>query len=119
MLRDRLREGLMKMDRVVLHSGCGEESAVHILNASFVGVRSEVMLHALEEKGIYVSAGSACSSNKKLPVSNVLIQLGMPAEEQESALRFSFSRFNTAEEVDYTLEEIGKLLPVLRRFTRH
>ncbi|MCR5160436.1 MAG: cysteine desulfurase [Lachnospiraceae bacterium] len=119
MLRDRLREGLMKMDGVVLHSGCGDESAVHIVNASFVGVRSEVMLHALEEKGIYVSAGSACSSNKKLPVSNVLVQLGIPVGEQESALRFSFSRFNTAEEVDYALEEIGRLLPVLRRFTRH
>lgn len=60
---------------VVIHSGEGEEGAPHIVSAAFTGVRSEVLLHALEEKNIYVSAGSACSSNKKLPVSPVLKEL--------------------------------------------
>ena len=118
-LKERLMNGLSGMEKVAVHSLPGEEGAMQIVNASFVGVRSEVMLHALEEKGVYVSAGSACSSNKNLPVSNVLRQLHLPKEEQESALRFSFSRFNTPEEVDYALETIAALLPVLRRYARY
>jgi len=117
-VRDRLYEGLEKMPDVVLLSGTGENSAPHIVNAAFTGVRSEVLLHALEDKGIYVSAGSACSSNKRLPVSPVLKQLGIPKAQAESALRFSFSRFNTVEEADQTLEVLAQFLPVLRRYTR-
>jgi cysteine desulfurase len=104
---------------VVIHSEEGEASAVHIVSAAFPGVRSEVLLHALEEKGVYVSAGSACSSNKKLPVSPVLKELHLRPELLESTLRFSFSRYTTKEEIDYCLQCLGELLPVLRRYARH
>ena len=112
-LKERLRTGLAALENVYDNSG----EAPHIASFSFVGVRSEVMLHALEDKGIYVSAGSACSSNKP-HVSNVLTCIALPKERLESTLRFSFGAFNTEDEVDYTIKTIGELLPVLRRYTR-
>lgn len=91
--------------------------APHVMSISFVGVRSEVMLHALEDKGIYVSAGSACSSNKP-HVSNVLKAIKLPQDRLESTLRFSFCEDNTMEQVDYAVETISELLPMLRKYTR-
>ncbi len=91
--------------------------APHIASISFVGVRSEVMLHSLEDKGIYVSAGSACSSNKP-HVSNVLKAINLPKERLESTLRFSFCEDNTMEQVDYAVGVIEGLLPMLRKYTR-
>ncbi len=111
--------GKKRKPLVVVNSEPGELGAPHIVSAAFPGVRSEVLLHALEDKGIYVSAGSACSSNKKLPVSTVLKELGLEPELLESTLRFSFSRFTTQEEIDYCLQCLGELLPVLRRYARH
>ena len=84
---------------------------------SFAGVRSEVLLHALEDKGIYVSAGSACSSNKPA-VSHTLSSMHLPKELLGSTLRFSFCFDTTEEEIDYCLQELSELLPVLRRFVR-
>lgn len=104
---------------VVLNSLPGDEGAPHIVSVSFRGVRSEVLLHALEEKGIYVSSGSACSSNKKLPVSTVLKEIGMERELLDATLRFSFSRYNTEEELAYCVGVLRELLPVLRRYARH
>lgn len=119
-LKKRMMEGLEQLpEQVVIHSRPGEQGASHIVSAAFPGVRSEVLLHALEERGIYVSAGSACSSNKKLPVSTVLKELHLKPELLESTLRFSFSRFTTAEEIDYCLEALRELLPVLKRYSRH
>ncbi|MCC8105123.1 MAG: cysteine desulfurase [Clostridiales bacterium] len=117
-LKNRLMTGLSELPDVVIHSEEGEKSAAHIVSAAFVGVRSEVLLHALEDKGIYVSAGSACSSNKKLPVSPVLKELHLRPELLESTLRFSFSRFTTEEEIDNCLDALWELLPVLRKFKR-
>ena len=117
-LKNHLVRGLKELDQVVVHSPEGAEGAPHIVSAAFVGVRSEVLLHALEDRGIYVSAGSACSSNKKLPVSPVLKEMGLPKEEQESTLRFSFSEENTIEEVDECLQALREFLPVLRKYTR-
>ena len=91
--------------------------APHVASISFLGVRSEVLLHALEEREIYVSAGSACSSNKP-EVSGTLKGIGLTKEYYESTLRFSFSIFNTVEEVDICVEALKELLPMLRRFTR-
>lgn len=91
--------------------------APHIASISFLGVRSEVLLHALEDRGIYVSAGSACSSNKP-EVSGTLKGIGLTREYYESTLRFSFSLFNEMEEVDYCVEVLKELLPLLRKFTR-
>lgn len=93
-------------------------SAPHIVNCAFEGVRSEVLLHALEERGIYVSSGSACSSNKKLPVSSVLQEIHLDRKLLESAIRFSFSDKTTIEQIDYTLDALRQLLPVLRRYSR-
>lgn len=95
------------------HSG----DAPHIISVTFRGVRSEVLLHALEEKGIYVSSGSACSSNKP-ELSGTLLNMGLSKEDAEATLRFSLSVFTRQEELDYTVEVLKELLPKLRRFTR-
>ena len=118
-LKHRMSKGLCKLPEVTLKSDDGESSAPHIVSASFRGVRSEVLLHALEDRGIYVSSGSACSSNKKLPVSTVLKEIHLERELLETTLRFSFCEQTTVEEIDYCLEALGELLPVLRRYTRH
>ena len=116
---EALNRSLMGQPRIVIHSEPGERSAPHIVSAAFPGVRSEVLLHALEDKGIYVSAGSACSSNKKLPVSTVLKELHLKPELLESTLRFSFCRYTTEAEIDYCLSALAELLPVLSRYARH
>lgn len=110
-------EGIRKLEGTVVNGETGRDSAPHIVSVSFQGVRSEVLLHALEEKGIYVSAGSACSSNKP-SVSQTLQAMGIRKELLGSTLRFSFSEETTQEEIDYCLRELSALLPVLRRYIR-
>lgn len=95
-----------------------EGTAPHILNVSFLGIRSEVMLHSLEEKGIYISAGSACSSHKRQG-SATLNAIGCTQAEKESAVRFSLSSANTPEEIDYTLEALREIVPRLRKYMRY
>ena len=94
-----------------------KETAPHIVSASFQGVRSEVLLHALEERGVYVSAGSACSSHHPQP-SQTLTAIGIPKNLMDSTLRISISEMTTKEEIDYAIEQIGEVLPILRRFIR-
>jgi cysteine desulfurase len=118
-LKEQMTAGLQALPDVVVHSSDGDAGAPHIVSAGFRGVRSEVLLHALEERGISVSAGSACTSNKKIPVSGVLKEIHLKPDLQDSTLRFSFSRFTTSEEIAYCLEALGELLPVLRRYARH
>lgn len=91
--------------------------APHIASVSFPGVRSEVLLHSLEDKGIYVSAGSACSSNKP-EVSGTLRGIGLEKEYYEATIRFSFSLYNTVEEADQCVEALKELVPVLRKYKR-
>ncbi len=117
-LKERLAEGFLKLPDVRLNGMEIREGAPQILSASFLGVRSEVLLHTLEEKGIYVSAGSACSSHKRA-ASATMLALGVSAERRESAIRFSLSEMTTKEELDYAVDEIAKVLPVLRKFARH
>lgn len=116
-LKEYFRGELEKIDNVEINGPVAGEGAPHILNASFLGVRSEVLLHALEDQGIYVSAGSACSSHKRTG-SPSLGAIGLSSERKESAVRFSFSEFTTKEELDYTLETLKSLLPMLRRYAR-
>lgn len=116
-LKVRLASALSAMDGVVINGPALVAGAPHILNVSFTGVRSEVLLHTLEEEGVYVSAGSACSSHKRAP-SPTLSALGCPQTQRESAIRFSFDEYNTPEEIDYAVACIEKVLPMLRRFTR-
>lgn len=114
-LRERMIEGLKALPGVTINGHEGRENAPQIVSASFEGVRSEVLLHALEEKGIYVSSGSACSVNHP-GVSGTLKEIGVKKELLDSTIRFSFGLFNTPEEVDYCLEVLAELLPVLRRY---
>ncbi len=112
-IKDYFIKKVTELPEVYDNSG----EAPHIASVSFTGVRSEVMLHALEDKGIYVSSGSACSSNKKT-ISGVLTSIGFPEERLESTLRFSFGEDNTIEQADYAFDVISKLLPMLRRYVR-
>lgn len=95
----------------------GEGTAPHIVSVSVPGVRSEVLLHALEDKGIYVSAGSACAARKPQP-SATLRAIGVEKSLLESTVRFSFSVYTTREELDYTLREMYDKIPMLRRYVR-
>lgn len=117
-LKEHLAEGFLKLPDVRLNGMELWKGAPQILSASFMGVRSEVLLHTLEDRGIYVSAGSACSSHKR-KAAGTLSAMGMEAAQRESTLRFSFSEENTFEEVDYCLEVLGQVLPMLRRYSRH
>ena len=116
-LKDHMLERLTEIEGAYPNSYPGKESAPQVVSVSFSGVRSEVLLHALEDKGIYVSSGSACSSNHPA-VSGTLKGIGVKQELLDSTLRFSFGRFNTLEEVDYCIETLKELLPVLRRYQR-
>ncbi|MBQ9973036.1 MAG: cysteine desulfurase [Firmicutes bacterium] len=94
----------------------GEEglSSPSVLNISFLGTRGEVILHTLEQSGIYVSTGSACSSNKK-GQSHVLTAMGLKDKEIEGAIRFSFSEENTIEEMDYVLDKLKEAVLRFRK----
>lgn len=116
-LKQYFVEALGRLDQVTIHGLTGEDSAPHIVNASFGGVRSEVLLHTLEERGIYVSAGSACSTHKRNQ-SPTLTAIGLPAAERESAVRFSFSDETSREELEYTVMVLQEVLPMLRRYAR-
>ena len=116
-LKERMAEGLSKIDDVVINGMPVREGAPHILSVSFLGIRSEVLLHSLEDKGIYISAGSACSSHKRKP-SATLSAMGMSNAQIENTVRISFSEENTFEEVDYCLEVLNEVLPMLKRYAR-
>lgn len=113
-------EGVKQLDGVqvngLLNNGI-EGTAPHVVSVSFAGVRSEVLLHALEDKGIYVSAGSACAARKPQP-SATLKAMGLNKELLSSTIRFSFSVFTTEEEIQYTLQQMYEMIPMLRRYTR-
>lgn len=94
-----------------------KNSAFHILNVSFVPVRAETMLHALEERNILVGNGSACSSKRK-KISYVLEAMGVKQEVGEAAIRFSLSPFNTCEEVEYVAKNCIELYGILSKFVR-
>ena len=114
-LRERLIAGLKELPGVTINGHEGRENAPQIVSASFEGVRSEVLLHALEDRGVYVSSGSACSVNHP-GVSGTLKGIGVKKELLDSTIRFSFGLFNEPEEADYCLEVLRELLPVLRRY---
>lgn len=117
-LKQRFIDGAMKIEDVKINGLTGRDSAPHVVSLSVRGVRSEVLLHALEDKGIYVSAGSACASNKPA-VSATLQAIGVEKDLLDSTIRFSFSVFTTPEEIDYTLQNLYDIIPILRKYTRH
>ncbi len=121
-LKQRFIDGIEKLEGTHVNGKTGEDSAPHIVSVSFEGIRSEVLLHSLEDRGIYVSSGSACSSNNhagKQKGSKTLRNIHLKENFLDSTLRFSFSVHTTEEEIDYALEVLGELLPVLKKYTRH
>ena len=119
-LKKRLIAGLQDVGGVTINALIDpiEETAPHIVSVSFANTRSEVMLHALAQKGVFVSSGSACSSNHP-ELSGTLQAIGVKSELLDSTLRFSFSVMTTSEEIDYAIAVVKEVLPVLRKFTRH
>lgn len=116
-LKRHFIEEVIKIENTTIHGLYDEMSAPHIISVGFAGIRSEVLLHALEEKGIYVSSGSACSSNHP-QVSGVLKGIGARQEFLDATLRFSMSELTTEEEIDTTLRTLYNIVPMLRRYTR-
>lgn len=116
-LKERFISGLQGMDGVTVNGRTGRDSAPQIVSVSIEGVRSEVMLHTLEDRGIYVSAGSACSSNKPA-VSATLTAIGLKKNLLDSTIRFSFCVNTTEEEIDYALSVMREVIPMLQRYTR-
>lgn len=114
-LREHLIAGLKPLGGVTINGSEDRTNAPQIVSASFEGVRSEVLLHALEDKGVYVSSGSACSSNHP-GISGTLKGIGVKKELLDSTIRFSLGDLNIEEEVDYAIGVLGELLPVLRRY---
>lgn len=118
-LKQHMIDGLNEIEGVTVNAIPENlrDCAPHIVSASFQGVRSEVLLHALEEKSIYVSSGSACASNHP-GISGSLTAIGVDKDLLESTIRFSFSVNTQEEELDYALAALKELLPTLRKYTR-
>lgn len=116
-LKERFIKGVTEIEGVTINGKTGRDSAPQIVSVTIDGVRSEVMLHSLEEKEIYVSAGSACSSNKPAP-SKTLQGIGLSKAQLESTIRFSFCVNTTEEEIDYAVEALKEIVPFRRKFIR-
>ena len=116
-LRERMIKGLTECEGVTINGADFENSAPHIVSASVKGVRAEVLLHSLEDKGIYISSGSACASNKPA-VSATLKAIGVDKDLLDSTVRFSFSVLTTKDEIDYALENFKETIEKLRLYVR-
>ena len=118
-VKEAFLKGIATIEGTHINGCVGEDSAPHIVSVSFEEIdKSEALLHALEDRGIYVSAGSACSSNKPA-VSATLKAIGVPKAMLTATLRFSFSVHTTIEEVEYALDALRELLPFLRKYRSH
>ena len=117
-LRDRLISGLHEIEGTTVNGFEDRRNAPQIVSCSFEGIRAEVLLHALERKEIYVSSGSACSSNHP-GISGTLKAIGVKKELLDSTLRFSLGSFNNEEQIDYVIAQLKEILPELRKFRRY
>ena len=118
-IKEYMVNRLSEIDNIRINSPLREDFTPYILNVSFIGVRAEVLLHLLEESNIYVATGSACTSRTSAAQGSYVIKaLGLNNKEVESAIRFSFSKFNTKEEVDKVIEILKSSLTFLRRVKR-
>lgn len=116
-VKERLYQNMMTLKDVLLNGPAVTEGAPHILNLSFLGMRGEVLLHALEANGVIVSTGSACAA-KKQGKNRVLSAVGVTGSRQEGAIRFSFSPMNTIKEADEASNVIADQLRLLRKYKR-
>lgn len=117
-LKERFIQAVTTIPGVSVNGKTGRDSAPHIVSVSVEGVRAEVLLHSLEDKQIYMSSGSACSSNKPA-VSRTLKGIGLKQNLLDSTVRFSFSVHTTEEEIDYAADVLKTLVPALQKYTRH
>ena len=117
-LKEYFVNSVSRIGDVKVNAYMGRDCAPHVVSVSVRGVRSEVLLHALEDKGIYVSAGSACASNHP-KISETLKAMGVEKDLLDSTIRFSFSDLTTKEEIDYTLQAMYDIIPMLRKYSRH
>ncbi|MDW7651734.1 MAG: aminotransferase class V-fold PLP-dependent enzyme, partial [Bacillota bacterium] len=115
-LKQRLLAGLRERIPDIVQNGPAD-GAPHILNVTVPDIKGEVLVHTLEEWGIYISTGSACHSHRADP-SHVLLAMGLQEKEIAASLRFSFSPLNTEEEIDYTVEKMQEAVESLRLITR-
>ena len=116
-LKYYLMDELEKLEGAVLNTGRGENFAPQVISVSFEDIRAEVLLHALEDRGIYVSSGSACSSNHP-GISGTLKAIGIRDDLLDATIRISLSELNNKEEADYFIKNLKELLPLLRKFVR-
>lgn len=117
-LKRQFVEGVRQLPMVQVNGPCDETGAPHIVSVSFAGIRSEVLLHALEDRGVYASAGSACSAHKRT-TSATLSAMKLDKNLLDSTLRFSFSMETTEEEIAYCIQVLSEILPVYRKYTRY
>ena len=116
-LKYYLMDELEKLEGTVLNTGRGENFAPQVISVSFEDIRAEVLLHALEDRGIYVSSGSACSSNHP-GISGTLKAIGVRDDLLDATIRISLSELNNKEEADYFINNLKELLTLLRKFVR-
>ncbi|MDX1607934.1 MAG: cysteine desulfurase family protein [Candidatus Spechtbacterales bacterium] len=113
-LRDKFIRTIKEIDDIRINSP--EDAICSTVNVAFAGIPAEVLLHALEEKGIYASTGSACASNSGNK-SHVLHAIGLDDKYSDSTLRFGLSRYNTKEEIGFTCKVLKEITPELREVT--
>lgn len=117
-LKKRFIEGVTQIEDVTVNGVSAESlGAPHVISVSIRDVRAEVMLHSLEDKGIFVSAGSACSTHKRTP-SATLTAIGLDKGLLDSTIRFSTSVMTTEEEIDEAVKVMSEIIPMLRKYTR-
>jgi cysteine desulfurase len=114
-LKTYMIEGIKsEIDHIKINGPIDESSSPYILNMSFLGTKGEVLLHMLEQDGIFVSTASACSSNRNTE-SHVLKAMNLKESEITGAIRFSFSEFNTENEIEYTIDKLKKSVLLMRK----
>lgn len=116
-MKDTFIQRVSAIEGVHINGRTGEDSAAHIISLSVEGIRAEVLLHALEDKGIYVSSGSACASNRP-HISETLQAIGTPQAYLDSTIRLSTSVMNSMEDMEGAVQALEELLPMLRKYTR-
>ena len=111
-LNQQLRDYFNTINRCVINSP--ENSSPYILNVSLLDYKPEVITHALEAKGIYISTKSACST-KKVSMARTLEAMGVDEEIGNSALRISFSHLTTKEDIDYFIKSLNEVLKTVKK----
>ncbi len=117
-LKEYFIKGALNIEDIIVNGALGEQGAPHIISLSIRGIRAEVLLNALSERNIYISSGSACSTNRPA-ISPVLKAIGLEKDLLDTTLRFSLSTETTKEELDYALDSLRELIPMYRRYKRH